>query len=433
MQQETLNTKYFFTSYEDSRQAFLTLTKGALVKKSIEIADKGEQGHLKGMLGEPLYIDFAVFGNIKDPETILLHTSGVHGVESYCGSAIQLKCLQDFFASPTKLAETIANSSTAIIFIHCLNPWGMSFQRRVNENNVDLNRNCFYEELPGGVASKTKKTQYEIRSTDLRYGSLNSLLNPNYEDLGYYDALAFYWEGLSKLVSYGYSSFKQTIFEGQYRFPKGLFYGGQQLEQEPRIVLTWITKFLTETVDSKKIKKFYHIDVHTGMGDYGETLLVVEKDHDEELSSLFGKNVYPITRDAEDPLPQQEFQAYIANGNFTGALQEMSNRLGIPFYGICQEFGTYSTPTVLRALRFENSAFQKYAEKLPKTHPAKVNLLETFYPASCTYWKTKTLKAGQEFFRKCFDHCTAKKLPEHFRSLKPDHPTESKLKPEVKK
>ena len=81
--------------------------------------------------GNPLYIDVAWIGN-KDANNLYMSTSGIHGVEGFAGSAIQLSALDKINNLP---------SDTALAFIHILNPWGMSWLRRDNESNVDLNRN----------------------------------------------------------------------------------------------------------------------------------------------------------------------------------------------------------------------------------------------------------------------------------------------------
>lgn len=69
------------------------------------------------------------------PGTVV-HTSGVHGVEGYAGSAIQISFLK--YILPNIL---LRKSYPTFIIIHSINPYGMANYRRFNENNVDLNRN----------------------------------------------------------------------------------------------------------------------------------------------------------------------------------------------------------------------------------------------------------------------------------------------------
>ena len=72
--------------------------------------------------------DIAIFtGNQPG---LVVHTSGVHGIEGYAGSAIQLAWLL------TK-AGSSPNDRPTIILVHAVNPYGMANYRRFNENNVE--------------------------------------------------------------------------------------------------------------------------------------------------------------------------------------------------------------------------------------------------------------------------------------------------------
>ncbi len=44
--------------------------------------------------GEDLTIDIGWFG-ARDPARVLVHSSGLHGIEGYAGSAIQLQWLRE--------------------------------------------------------------------------------------------------------------------------------------------------------------------------------------------------------------------------------------------------------------------------------------------------------------------------------------------------
>src|SRR5262245_30567740 len=84
-----------------------------------------------GPNNEELSIDIAWLGS-HTPQRALVHSSGLHGVEGFAGSAIQLELLE---------RPPLLRADTAIVLVHVLNPYGMAWLRRVNENNVDLNRN----------------------------------------------------------------------------------------------------------------------------------------------------------------------------------------------------------------------------------------------------------------------------------------------------
>ncbi|WP_255800720.1 DUF2817 domain-containing protein [Acaryochloris sp. 'Moss Beach'] len=92
-----------------------------------------------GPQGRSLSIDIARYGS-KSPHTTLILSSGLHGVEGYCGSAIQMATLTDL------LPQLTLPKGMAVLLIHALNPYGFAWNRRCNEDNIDLNRNFL---LPG--------------------------------------------------------------------------------------------------------------------------------------------------------------------------------------------------------------------------------------------------------------------------------------------
>jgi hypothetical protein len=71
-------------------------------------------------------------------ETILVHSSGVHGVEGFAGSAIQIAALSRL---STGSGDHWRSGSVCTVFVHAVNPFGFASLRRFNENNVDLSRN----------------------------------------------------------------------------------------------------------------------------------------------------------------------------------------------------------------------------------------------------------------------------------------------------
>ena len=128
-----MNTPLFSPSYREARARF------------VQAADAcGAQLHsdamaLPGADGERLAMDVAIHGP-ADAAQVLMTTSAVHGIEGFCGSAIQTGWLQSLSLPP----------GVAVVHVHAVNPHGFSHARRVNEDNVDLNRNFidFAQPLP---------------------------------------------------------------------------------------------------------------------------------------------------------------------------------------------------------------------------------------------------------------------------------------------
>src|SRR5437868_6038091 len=102
------NTQVYFSGdYSTARRRFQDGAKRAgAALESLKMDAKGPSG-------EDLAIDIAYLG-AEDPRRALLHSSGIHGVEGFAGSAIQLQLLQD----PPALAK-----DSALIIVHILNPY----------------------------------------------------------------------------------------------------------------------------------------------------------------------------------------------------------------------------------------------------------------------------------------------------------------------
>ena len=125
-----MNLSIWSKDYQSAKEKFnerivLLKNKGFSVEHTqLDIKEIGPNG-------DNLYIDALWIGK-SDSNKLYMSTSGIHGVEGFAGSAIQLSILDKLNSIPDK---------TALAFIHILNPWGMSWIRRENESNVDLNRN----------------------------------------------------------------------------------------------------------------------------------------------------------------------------------------------------------------------------------------------------------------------------------------------------
>ncbi len=131
----------FSTDYFQARQKFRTA-----VAKYNSSSSSGHSVELwSSTILDDLTLDVAVLpGKTKELGTIV-HSSGVHGIEGYAGSAIQLAVL-DLVSKK----ETTVDRPT-IVLVHAVNPVGMKEYRRCNEHNVDLNRNGLA--IPGAKPS----------------------------------------------------------------------------------------------------------------------------------------------------------------------------------------------------------------------------------------------------------------------------------------
>src|SRR5262245_56959198 len=117
----------FAKDYTEAREKFLAACAfaGASVRSFAN--------PLRGPNGEPLFMDVARLGP-ADAKRMLVLTSATHGIEGYCGSGSQVTWLR------TRGAKSLP-AGTGALLVHAVNPHGFAWTRRVNEDNVDLNRN----------------------------------------------------------------------------------------------------------------------------------------------------------------------------------------------------------------------------------------------------------------------------------------------------
>jgi hypothetical protein len=306
-----------------------------------------------GPAGEDLTIDIGWFG-VERPGKAFVHCSGLHGVEAFAGSAIQLQWLEERVPS--------LPADTAVVLIHVANPYGMAWLRRVNGRGVDLNRNCLE---PGE----------EYTGAPDGYDALNAFLNPpsapSYE--------AFFLHAAWLILRHGMPALKQAIAGGQYVNPKGLFFGGISLQEETSL----LREYLRERLWS--VTRLVSVDVHTGLGPFGVDTLLVAADQASlaEMRACFaGARVSPL-----DP---ESGPAYRIKGTYNSTFRTLLPRASLFLIG--QEFGTYGPVRVLRALRAENRSHH-YGSGSDR-HLAARALRETFAPDDDA-WRRSVLARGR--------------------------------------
>lgn len=336
---------YFSPDYVAARERFRAAARAAGAGlEALALEARGPQG-------EVLTIDIARLG-VDRAQRVLLHTSGLHGVEAYAGSAIQLALLA---------APPVAPAGCALILVHVLNPYGMAWLRRANENNVDLNRNFI---LPGERRQGAAPL----------YARLDALLNPPSPPRA--DAFVLRLAGFA--ARHGLRAVKQAIAEGQYEFPRGLFYGGAALEPEPRLYLDWLRRSAAAS------KYLLALDAHTGLGRWGRDTLIpeagVSTTPPERLARALGR---PLV----DPAAGQA--AYRIRGGMGGALPGALPGARIDF--VLQEIGTRPVLAVLRALREENRCHHYGPNRID--HPARIALREALCPAA-PGWRRRAVERG---------------------------------------
>lgn len=226
-------TDAFSDSYTEARGRFVAAAawNGGTVKSYVN-------PHALGPNGDSLSIETAVFGP-PDAEKALLIVSGTHGQEGYTGSAGQ-----QVFMNSRSFADR--DPSVRIVLVHALNPYGFAYDTRVNENNVDLNRNFidFSGDLPDNPL----------------YAEIHPVICPDEWTDESRSEIAFRkWMDSGK-----FAEWMNAINAGQYAEPTGFGYGGLRLEWSGETLKAILAEEL------RGIRKLGFIDWHTGLGDYGE-------------------------------------------------------------------------------------------------------------------------------------------------------------------
>ncbi len=158
--------------------------------------------------------------------------------------------------------------------IHALNPFGMAYLRRVNENNVDLNRNALF----------TQKEWDDVLKRDANiagYEDFYDQFNPKGKTTRLAGAINFLTSSVQMILKYGMSKIKRAAVTGTYTHPEGIFFGGKELQKSHKIVRDFIHSITVE--DNKKlvdtVKQLRVIDVHTGLGPLGQDSIFINENN----------------------------------------------------------------------------------------------------------------------------------------------------------
>ncbi|WP_261554694.1 M14 family metallopeptidase [Frankia tisae] len=339
---------YFSANYGEARERFLAAAR-----------DRGAHlesfplGELRGARDELLSTDVARIGASRGPSVLVL-VSGTHGAEGFAGSACQLRALHE-----------AAWTGLPVVLVHALNPFGFSHRRRVNEDNIDVNRNF---------------VDHAAVPPDGGYGMLHSALLPtDWDGPGHAEADALLLAHAGRL---GVREVQQIVTSGQYTHPDGLFYGGSAPSWSHETWHTIIREYLTG------YERVAYVDLHTGLGERAAA--------------------EPIFRGGLDPGAPRRARAWYGDaltnseegtssstpigGNSARALLQDLGKAEIT--AITCEFGTQDGLTVLRALQADNWLWQQ-REPVDAERVARIGQLmrEAFDPPD-EQWRADVLDRG---------------------------------------
>ncbi len=293
-----------------------------------------------------------------DPEKVLVVSSGIHGVEGFFGSAVQVAVLEQWAAqSPLPIR---------CVFLHGLNPFGFAWLRRFDENNVDPNRNFLlcgerFEGAPKG------------------YAELDAFLNPRRPPARWEP---FTLKALSLIARHGMPALRQAVAAGQHDYPLGLFFAGKGPSRTQQILAENMPRWL------RGGKCVAHLDFHTGLGPRGDCKLLIDYPLSQTqrrwLMEWFGADSFEAC--------DSSGISYDARGGFGRWC--VSQGFAPHYLFACAEFGTYHSVQVLAGLRTENQAHHWGNPNTPSTIRAKQRLIELFCPKS-NRWRSQVVDMGR--------------------------------------
>ena len=353
----------FYTSYDEIR-AHLLDRVDSLVKSGITVE------HTSYAIDESddLYIDKVYLPSSGERTNLILLTTGVHGMEGYIGSVM----LDVFFE---EIYPTLDTENTGILIVANVNPYGMKYMRRYNENNVDLNRN-FIEDWENFDRSSNK----EYPKVDKFLQPEGKMGNAFWHEVGFYLSLA------KEAIFTGADTISDALLTGQYEYPEGVYYGGDGDEKST----TYLKGVFRECLDSE-YENIVHVDIHSGYGPRYNMVIfnsVQDEITEAEAVEMFGYD-YIIAVDSEEFYP--------TFGDTTDYFYRLKNGIESDkdLYSTCFEFGTIGDSFIDSILSLKYTVDENRQHWYPTENKiteavVRENYYELFYPTE-TEWREKTV------------------------------------------
>ena len=355
---------FFRETYDENREQFRRLADSLRREyNDVEIS----KYTVKSRVDSDLTIDAVYIPAQKEAKKLIIMTSGVHGIEGFTGSAVQ-----QYFM--TKVLHGEALEDMGVLLIHAVNPYGFKYERRVTENNVDMNRNFH-----------TNKDLFAGKNEG--YTRIYSFLNPHSKvKTGYFRNGLFFTKTVYKIIKFSMKTLRSSTVEGQYEFSNGIFYGGNDFEPQKQ----WLEHLLSEKTNDYAF--VFLIDLHTGLGERGKLHYLPgyarAPNGNPLLEHLF--NDYTI----DWPTTGKEF--YIPRGLFRQYVRDLIST-DQKFIRVAFEYGTLNSQYIIGASRslhnmiIENQGFHQGYENSETEILVKRRFREMFFPSS-KIWRSQIMK-----------------------------------------
>lgn len=313
--------------------------------------------------GAPLTIDVGIAG-AEQPTSALVLSSGIHGVEGFFGSAVQLAYLDSL---PGNWRPP---DGAAVVLIHALNPFGFAWRRRFNEENVDLNRNFLLPNEPYSGAPPLAPC-------------FRSLLTPR----SFHRRFGF-WTARMVLLAlrHGVASFWQTLPVGQYDYPEFLYFGGHRASQTAQQLEQFLPPLFA------KAEEVVHVDFHTGLGRWANCELLLAEAEGPQNAAWWRENFQDTTiKEAV-----RSARSYVIRGGFGPWLE--TRFADCKYRYAVAEFGTYSPRRVMAALA-EELRWHMILGDQDAEHWSRRQLADVFVPRDAG-WRSRALETGLSLIRR---------------------------------
>ncbi len=348
---DPINGLKYFNQYSENKNEFLRLTKLVSTERW---SLKNESWAVNADAN--LTTDVAIFqrtdSSVTETEkTLVVFSSGIHGIEGFVGSAIQRRVIEDKLIVESALKADLA-------FIHILNPWGMQNKRRVDATNIDLNRNF-------------SDSNHIFAKPNNDYMKIDSFLNPNEKlDFGIFNRADFLYQAIRLIMQFSIETLRKSILLGQNQQPRGLYFSGKTATALKAHIDQFSAKYFP------KYNRVIWIDLHTGYGARGRLHLLANESTAVSSSALtqlfdptpidFGnqKNFYKTDGDLASYLNAKEiyFEPKHTDTISKQKFKPYTQIIAVVFeYGTLNSQSTWGSIESLRRMVLENQTYQNGA------------------------------------------------------------------------
>jgi hypothetical protein len=372
---------YFHEDYEICRRQFVQKAEG--LKQQFDSVQLG-QFLVESRVDDDLTIDWCYIPPLKDSSKLLILTSGLHGIEGYTGSAVQLMFMDQILKEQDV-------SDMGVILLHGINPYGFKYMRKVTENNVDLNRNCIENESMDAIRNDG-------------YGKLKEMLMPEGKvNVGSSFNRFFYLVAMNEIAQKSMPVLRQAALQGQYQYDKGMYYGGVELEPQMKL----LKPFLKQIMEPYEV--IMNVDLHTAYGERGKLHLFLNPIEDSAV-----RNGIETVFEGESIDWGSGKDFYTINGEYVGWVGSLvQDALYLPMlfeYGTLDSQKTFGSIKSIHVMINENQGAHYGFKNERSKQKTKHDFKEMYYPSSPA-WRSKVMTDSHELMTR---------VMKNYQQFKPD-------------